>query len=181
MFPLLLAALLGTGEGVVVDRIIAVVDDESITQTEFLAQARIEVARRQGEFAASEPFPAELLESLRDFTINQLLIASEARRMGGELVTEKELDLAVARLTRMFRSADAYKAFLRRFGIGESTVRALLRRDMRNERFIQQVMRTRLSGEVDQRAYEKAVTTWLGQLRDSAAVRVIGPLGLELQ
>ncbi len=178
----LLAAVVGVPSGTLVDQVIAVVDKEVVTQSELLIEARIALAEREGEDVASGPLAEDFLQSFRDYLINQRLIAEQARRLGGADVAEEDVNAAMATLQRRFRSNASYQAFLRRFGIAPAGLRTTLRRSLRNERYMRERLRLRLMGqgsaaETEAVRYDRALRTWIDELRAGAEIRLLGPDG----
>lgn len=163
--------------GTLVDRVIAVVGEEVVTESELHVEARIALAYREGEKAATSPLASELLESLRGYVINQLVIMIHARRLGAAEVPQERLTGVMDRFRSRFTSYVAYQAFLRRYGIGEETVRRILRRDLRNELFINNRLRRRGgkgSSAAANRKREEALALWLDQMKRSLNIRVLG-------
>ncbi len=184
----LVAALLAATpvDGHLVDWIVAVVDKEVVTRSELVSEARIALAYRGGETSEEAALDEEFLRDFRDYLINQILIADQARRLGAAEISEEEVSVEIDRFASGFRSVAAYEAFLRRYDIALETLRGVLRRDLRNARFIDQRMRARLlASENDPERdaqYVKALERWLTELRDAAEVRLPGKNGeLEVQ
>jgi hypothetical protein len=181
----ILGAPVGSG-GTEIERVVAVVDKEVITETELLTEARVALAMRSGERAASAPLDPELVRSFRDYVVDQTLVAIQVRRLGSVEISDEEIDEHTWQFMQRFNSTSAYHAFLRRFGINEGTVRDILARDLRNDRYIAQRMRTRMlgaSGGVQTSGVSpEALKTWLKELRHGSELRLLGPEGdLELQ
>ena len=183
-----LMALL-SAPGTLIDRVVAVVDKDVITQSELFTETRVALAWREGEFAASADLNDALLDALRGYVINQTLVAAQARRLGTADVPAEQLEQRMWQFKQRFTSASVYQAFLRRFGITEAMVQDIFRRDLGNDRTLQQRVRSRLAlpgseenQDSPQKRYEQAVQQWLDELRQSVEVRLIGPEGeLELQ
>ena len=191
MIALLLACWLQTS-GTLIDRIVAVIDKEVITESELVTETRVELAWREGEVAAAADFDAGLLAGMRDYLVNQTLIAGQARRLGTVEVPDEVVDRRMWQFGQRFSTANRYRSFLRRFGIAESTVTEILRRDLKNDLYMQQRLRTRLLGSQPgatsdkeaggQERYAKALKQWLEELRQGVEIRVVGDSGeLELQ
>lgn len=179
-------ALLGLPDGTLIDQVVAVVDKEVVTRTELLAEARVALALREGEAAATATLDEEILSSFRTYLINQILVAAQARRLAAAEVSTEEVEREVERFANRFRSASAYQAFLRRYDVSPETLRRILRRDLRNARYIEQRMRARLVGGSaagpTSEEYRRALESWLAELRQSAEIRLPGPAGeLEAQ
>jgi hypothetical protein len=188
MGPLLALSLVvgaQSSTGTLVDRVVAVIDKQVITLSELLAEARIALAYKEGEQVASADLDEELLQHLRDYVVNQTIIAMQARRLGAAEVPESEVSREVQRFTGRFHSNDAFRAFLRRFDISEETLRNLTYRNLRNDRYVAERMRLRVAAryaEPSSPQYQEAFKRWLAELRESAEVRLLGPTGeLELQ
>jgi hypothetical protein len=184
---LVLAALTGAPvPGTLVDRVVAVVDKQVVTQSELLLEARVALLLREGEIAATADLDDQALHAFLDYLVNQLLVAGQARRLGAVEVSAGEVEHDLRELARRFRSPDAYRAFLRRFDASEDQLRNILARNRRNERFIAD--RMRLIGAADRLVdpsspqYQQALRKWLDELRDAVDVRLLGPTDeLELQ
>ena len=154
-----------------------------------MLEARIALIAREkgrGYQLADGPLDEELLALTRDYLVNQLLIAAHLRRLGTVEVSAEEVEAALAELVGAFPTPEAYLAFKRRYDISEEALRNILRRDLRNTRYIEQRMRTWVGGDTDddereQRA-RRAFERWLADLRKGAEVRLLGPAGeLEVQ
>lgn len=182
MKALLLAWVLvgAVPKGTLVDRVVAVVDKQAITQSELLTEARVALALQVGEAAASGDLYADFLRTFVDFLVNQSLIAQQARRMGSAEVGEADIDRELRRFIMRFRSSDAFNAFLRRFDISDEVLRNIITRTLRNDRYIADRMRLRLL-DADAAAarsstkYKEALARWITELRESAEIRLLGP------
>lgn len=180
MFALFLAAVLSQSEGTLVDRVIAAVDREVVTETELVLEARIALARRGAVRSAVEPIDERFLVGFRDFVVNQLLISTQARRLGADSVADVEVDAELERFADNFASRTAYGAFLRRFDISEDRLRTSILRDLRNGAFVSRRMKIRLQGsnaEPSSSAYQEALRLWLKDLRSAAEIRLLGEDG----
>lgn len=183
---LLLAVFGGAPQGELVDWIVVVIDKEAVTRSELVTEARIALAYRGGETSETAALDADFLDGFRDYLINQIVVAAQARRLGASEVGEDEVNVEVERFASGFRSPAAYESFLRRFDIPVETLRDVLRRDLRNARFIDQRMRARtLASETDPNRdaqYMKALERWLAEVRAAADIRLPGKKGeLEVQ
>lgn len=190
---LLATVLLGEPKGELIDQVVAVVDKEAITGSRLALEARVALALREGEAAARVPFTPELLVPLRDYLINQMLVASQARRLGTGDISEADVDARCRQLVQRFHSMESYQEFLQRFGISDSTVRDIVRRDLSNEIYVARRMKTRMSNamapvidsELDEDAYaakyQSALQAFIDELRQAAEIRLLGTDGeLEL-
>jgi hypothetical protein len=183
---LALVAALGVPPGTLIDRVVAVVDKEVVSQSELLVEARVALAQHEGEAAAATDLDEPALKAFLEWLVSQILVSAQARRLGAAEVTAAEVERDLQALTQSFSSPDAYRAFLRRFDISEDRLRNILERDRRNERFIADRMRLLGSGErgadPSSPPYQQALRRWLEELRDAVDLRLLGPTGeLELQ
>lgn len=172
--------------GVAVDQIIAVVDGEVITESELRQESRIALALRQGEAAALTALDEEVLVAFRDYVVNQMVVSVHVRRLGTIELSRKKIDRAIQKFKAKFRSPSAYEAFKRRFDIGEAKIRSTLRRELRNQMFVKQRLRSRqlsqrLGGESTTWS-EEAMNTLLAEMKQTVEIRYLGPdQQLELQ
>jgi hypothetical protein len=182
---LLCTAALAVPSGTLIDRVVAVVDKQVVTQSELLTEARVALVLREGEQAVAAEFDAQALRAFLDYVVNQLLVAAQARRLGVADVATADVERELQHMVQRFRSPDAYRAFLRRFDISEDALRIILERRLRNDRFIADRMRlVGVGGAADPAspAYLQALRRWLDELRDAADIRLHQASGeLELQ
>jgi hypothetical protein len=171
------------------ERIVAVVDKDVITAGERLAEARLALVWREGEAGAQAVPDAAFLHAFTDYLIGQVLVARESRRMGAPEVTDDEVDARLEALRAAFVSERAYDAFVQQLTIDPAHLRAVLARDLRNDRYIAQRLRTRLFGRTGagaaaqaSEARQQALAAWVGELRRAVQVRRLdadGKLQLE--
>lgn len=186
---LVAVARAGPVRGIIVDQVVAVVDKEVITDSELLVEARIALVMRErevGRAIAEGELDTETVLRMRDYLVNQLLIASFIRRLGTVAVSEQEVDRALQRFIQIFPTDHAYRAFKRKYDIPEAIIRGILRRELRNETYVKERMRswltTGLSEAERERRAKESLARWLEDLRRGAEVRLLGPQGeLELQ
>jgi len=183
---LALVASLAAPPGTLIDRVVAVVDKEVVTQSELLVEARVALAQREGEAAAATDLDEPALKAFLEWLVSQILVSAQARRLGAAEVTAAEVERDLQALAQSFSSPDAYRAFLRRFDVSEDRLRHILERNRRNERFIGDRMRLIGAGErgtdPSSPQYQQALRRWLEELRDAVDLRLLGPVGeLELQ
>ncbi|MEM6734249.1 MAG: hypothetical protein AAF658_21980, partial [Myxococcota bacterium] len=134
MIALLLLALVTQDEGTRIDRVIAVVDQEVVTEAELVLEARLALARRGAVKSAAKPIDPRFLEGFLDYLVNQLLISSQARRLGSVSVSDDEVQQELDRFSDKFPSRSDFDGFLTQFDISEERVRGVLLRDLRNGR-----------------------------------------------
>lgn len=174
---LVTSTTLASERGVVVDQIIAVVNGEPITQSELTQETRIALAQRKGEQAALVALEEQVLVAFRDYVVNQRMVSVHVRRLGSLELARKIVDEALKKFKSKFRSPSSYQAFCRRFDIRESTIRAILRRDLRNELFIRDRLRSRKLGK----RFSDTVDTWskqalthlLAEMKETVEIRFL--------
>ena len=188
VFVLLIAGLtVGAKErGVAVDQIIAVVDGEAITESELRQESRIALALRQGEAAAFTELDEKVLGAFRDYVVNQMVVSVHVRRLGSVELSQKKIDSAIQKFKAKFRSPSSYDAFKRRFDIGEDKIRTVLRRELRNQIFVQDRLRSRRLGQRldngSQAWSDETMSTLLAEMKQTVEIRFLGPnQQLELQ
>lgn len=180
MTALVMLSLLADADGTRIDRVIAVVDREVITETELVIEARLALARRGAVRSAARPIDNRFLDSFLEYLISQLLVSTQARRVASTAVSDEEVDSEVERFADKFPSRTAYAAFLRRFDVSEDRLRASILRDLRNGAYVARRMNVRLMGRElasDSPEYQQALELWLGELRDAAEIRLMGEDG----
>lgn len=175
----------GVSSEPLVDRVVAVVDKQVITQSELLCEARVVLVVRQGESAADVDFDEPALRAFADYIVNQTLITAQVRRLGAADVTTADMEQEVAHFVQRFHTVDAYQAFMRRYDISQETLHNILERNLRNQRFITERMRLLVPGgstpDPSSVQYQTGLRRWLDELRDAVDVRLWGPNGeLEL-
>jgi hypothetical protein len=187
LFLLMLAPRGEVPPGILIDRVIAIVDKEVITNSELAREARVALVLREDARVAASELSPEILRSFLEFLVDQVVIAGQARRVGGVDVRSDEVDREIDHFAGRFSSVDAYRAFMRRFDISETALGDILRRDLRNERYITQRMRAWRAvldeGQTSTGAqYKEALDRWVKELRAGVELRLLGPSGeLELQ
>ena len=97
----------------VLDRIVAVVDQTIVTQSEVDLFARIRLVRIGKYDDAVHPLTPEARNAAVENLVNQALIYDEARRLAFQQISEGEIKRMVGDFRKRFPSALAYEAFLR--------------------------------------------------------------------
>ena len=154
-----------------IDRVELVVEGETLTRSEFLAQARVLLAWQRPDWSAHEPYSAELTGLLRAHIIDAMLIAMQARRIG----LDEDNDEHEFEAEWQLRGTHPTLADL-------GPLRMLLRRARRNDRYLAQRLALRQkSGAPPSHSLgrnSEALTAWLVELRRAAQVRVVADSGL---
>jgi len=102
--------------------------------------------------------------------------------VGGIDVSNEEVAAEAERFAGRFADPATFRAFLRRFDISEMALRDMLRRDLRNAKFIEQRLRAWRVGSDDSGAQadqqnREWVARWLKELRGAVELRLVGPTG----
>lgn len=169
------------------ERIVAVVDKEVITQGELEAEARLALVLRNGNAAADVPLSQDYLRAFANHLISQMLVAQEARRMGAEGAADVDIEARLNALQAQFSGREAYLSFISGLTMDLAGVRAVMARDVQNDRYIAQRLRTRLLAHNQTRVTAhkspelketKALEGWLSELRRAAQVRVLSDEGV---
>lgn len=180
------------GKSHLLERIVAVVDKDVVTQGELEAEARVALVLREGERAAQVTLDDPFLQTFLQHLIDQMLVARESRRMGADEVTDAQVDAAQGQLRNQFASNDGYGKFIMSLGVDDDFIRTLVARDLRNANTVAQRMRTRMAGQrrkpaadaaqaatdVKDPAYARALRAWLDELHRAATVRIAQSDGL---
>lgn len=176
-----------TPKGILVDRIIAVVDGEVLTETELLAEVRIALVLRRGSEAATRDLDDKVVHAFREYVVNQMVVAAHVRRLGTVEVSNDRLEQLFREFHARFPSVHAFRAFLRRFDVSETKLSNLFRRDLRNQVFIDQRLRSRQltnarGGSSNKQWSAEDVNQLLSEMRETVRIRLLGPNDqLELQ
>ena len=149
---LLLAALaVSPTHAETIDRVLAVVAGQLITQSDVTAAIDMGL---QSPAAASDPVRAVL-----DKLIERELVIAEVERYAPAEPTTEGVDREVQRVRERFPSAAAFSAALERSGIDEKHLRETLRQDLRVRAYLDQ----RFSPGTERRA--GLVNEWVAGLR----------------
>ncbi|MFH1808254.1 MAG: SurA N-terminal domain-containing protein [Pseudomonadota bacterium] len=188
---------------VLVEALVATVNQSVITLGQVEAEARLVLLRRGGAAGAERAIDDGLRAAVLQYMINQEIILAEARRLQLFQVPEEAIHDEVVRIARLFGDRDHYLAFLAHQGLSESDVVDIVRRDLRVARFLKSrvQMMARLSpdevqvyynahaadfpersldevrAEVEDRLgrerHDQAIRDWVGELKARAEIRIL--------
>ncbi|MBN1959500.1 MAG: SurA N-terminal domain-containing protein [Deltaproteobacteria bacterium] len=182
LWGLIISVYFGLPVGTIIDRVVAVVDKQVITQSELMCEARILLVLREGENAANIIFDQKMLNAFTDYLVNQALITAQVSRLGILEINSIEIKQEVNHFMLRFHSKDAYNDFMEKYDITTETLQNILARNLRNQRFITERMRLRIvSGEKlnqDSEQYQAELRRWLNELKEAVDVRLLGPSNL---
>jgi peptidyl-prolyl cis-trans isomerase SurA len=131
----------------VLDRIVAVVGDQIVLESELDMQLQIYV-NQMGISPRSEKERAELKKQLLDRMINDKLLLLAAKKDTTIEVTSREVDEAVKEQIRRVKSdfsEEEFEAQLKAEGLTESELRKKYREQIRNQMLIDRLVSTKLS------------------------------------
>jgi hypothetical protein len=186
-----------------VDEVVAVVETHSITLSELAAETRVRLVASQGPAAAAAPLDRRILAASLRKTIEERVVLAEVERLKLFDLERSEVDALVARFRTRFGGEGEYEGFLRAVELTEEEIGAVLARELRVGRYLdnrlqlaaqlreseladaaqgrtltaseRELMRARLSQE----KYQRLLAELLADLRKRATVRVLDPLDAE--
>lgn len=120
----------------VIDRLVARFNGEAIAESELLAEARLTLALKESSAHAESPLSSEFLRHFLTYLIDQHLVLRHMRRLGEDRASQAEVEKMRLQLVGRLGSGAAFEAFLRRFGISESQVSAMLGRELSVSRYL---------------------------------------------
>ena len=167
----LLSALVGPALAETVDRVVAVVEDQPLLQSEVrLEEALARVPSPTPGFRALHPDPLELL-------IDQTMVRLAAAEVSLYQPTREQLDDRLAALRGSFPDAAAYAGFLADYGLDETRLSTVLRRELIVERYL---LRNLLTAPSDAAAWSTECQALLDALRPRTRVRIVDERSGEL-
>jgi hypothetical protein len=151
---------------ILLDDVIAIVNDRAILRSDIYLEARLAAARRLGAAALTgSPDPRDLAETL-DRLIDELVVFHEADRLQVFPVTAGEIDAAVRDLRATIGTRE-YEQFMSSRQIDEASVRDIIERGLRVRRYLEG--RFRLAS----RATPEEVKAWFEAHPDDFAGKTI--------
>lgn len=120
----------GVLRGEIIDRVLAVVDNSVITQSDVVAAMRLGLEKAPG---AADPTSAVL-----DSLIERRLMLAEAERYAPPEPSDADVNLRLEQVRLSFPSADAFRAVLAQTGLDEAQLRRHVRDDLRIDAYLQQ-------------------------------------------
>lgn len=122
-----------------VDRVIATVAKDAITLSDLERQARVILVLKGGPQALAELNDPGFVASVMDFLTNQLLIIQEMRKQAGYAHGAGEDDAReeLRKFVLKFADRAAYQQFLQLADMSEDTIKDLLLKNLRVERFLE--------------------------------------------
>lgn len=127
----------------VIDRVVAVVDGQVLTQSELDFEARVALIERGGQSAITAPLDGAALRSALQWAIAQRLEAAEADRLHAFAVDESELAARLQKFEAQFASHAEYERFLAAEEVDEPQLAEVLARSLRAEKVLDSKVRLR--------------------------------------
>ncbi|WP_414641262.1 hypothetical protein [Archangium sp.] len=195
-------------EGRLVDRVVAVIENQVLTLSELEFESRVALVQRGGVRAADARLDEQTLRNALELAINQRLLVAGADRLQAFQAERSEVEARLKAFRERFESEPALLAFLARHEADLDQLTAVLERGVRAERILDSRIRLRAQvSEADVRRYweqhkgtvggpyesvrdalrEKLVRERYGELakdafkqvRESARVRRVAPFARE--
>lgn len=182
------------------DEVVAVVEAHSITLSEVAAETRVRLVEAEGPAAANVPLDRRILAASLRKTIEERIVLSEMQRLKLFDLDPSEVEALLARLRGRFSSRTEYDAFTRAIELTEEEVGAILARELRVARYLDNRLklaaqlrdseleeatrgkklsegeRNQLRAQLGQEKYQRLLRELLADLRRRATVRVLDPL-----
>lgn len=168
---LALAAAAGELPGQTIDRTVAIVDDETITESEVVSQLRLEALVN----AAGIVDAADEREQALDRLIDQLLISNDIRLTGLPPMSSSErVNLLVQLQTQTFGEL-SFDAALQKYGVSEAQAIEFFSRQVEFSRYVE--FRFRTGQTVSDEELEQAYRAKYGRTpnRDAPPLQVAAP------
>ncbi|MGA9524133.1 MAG: hypothetical protein WBV82_21915 [Myxococcaceae bacterium] len=161
----------GAEEGMIIDRVVAVIDGTPITLSELEFEARVALVGRGAVRAATEPLDDGTLASALEYAISERLQASEADKLQAWRVDPAEVETAVRAFRERFASPAEFEAFLARHEADLQQLGAVLERGLRASRMLESKVRLRAQvSEAEVRSYFDAHASELSGTYDELRV-----------
>ena len=173
LLPALFCFLLGTPLAEAVDRVVSVVGERLVTQSDL----DLEAALVGLDESIIPPLAQEsdLLRRLEDYR----LIRSLAGELPIYVPPHRDLDARLVAIQSRFDSGNAYLAFLARWGMAESDLRNFLRSRMVVENFVHRAVGLTVQADFEpqdpeyNQRYREAYEIWIEPLRTDRGIRRI--------
>jgi hypothetical protein len=190
----------GAAERQLIDEVVAVVEAHSITLSEVAAETRVRLVQAEGPAAANAPLDKAILAASLRKTVEERIVLSEMQRLKLFDLEPSEVEGLLARLRGRFSSRADYDAFTRSVEMTDEEIGALLARELRVARYLDNRLRLaaqlregeiedamrgktlspaerdRLRAQLAEEKYQRLLRELLTDLRRRAAVRVLDPL-----
>jgi len=141
-------------KGRILDRVVAIIEGQVLTQSELEFEARVLFVERGAVLAIDEPLDEEALRTVLEQVIAHRLLVLSADRLEAFTAEQADVGLRLVRFRRNFGSEEAFQAFLTRSGADVKHLTEVLKRNVRVGRIIDSRVRLRAQpSEEDLRRY----------------------------
>ncbi|XXF80927.1 hypothetical protein P2318_14540 [Myxococcaceae bacterium GXIMD 01537] len=141
-------------EGRVIDRVVAIIEGQVLTQSELEFEGRVALIQRGGYQAAEAALDEETLKGALELVITQRLQVLGAERLQAFPVERADVEARVAAFRASFPFEGAFRAFLARHDADLEQLTGVLERSLRAERILDGRIRLRAQvGEAEVRRY----------------------------
>ncbi|RKG86661.1 hypothetical protein [Corallococcus terminator] len=196
-------------EGRVVDRVVAVIEGQVLTQSELEMEARVALIQRGAVRVAALPLDEQTLQGALELSINQRIQVLGADRLQAFPAEPSEVEGRLDAFRTRLGGEEALRRFLARHDVDQDALVAVLTRGLRAERILDSRVRLKAQvseaevrhhydehrdlypGEFDQAArtaireqlvrarYGELAAQALAEVRKSAQVRRVAPFARE--
>lgn len=152
-----LVMTLATGQPILVDDVVAVVNRHVITRSEIRQEAALVLVEQGGDRGLEREITPEFLVKVMELLINQRVLLDEAQKMGVPPVSEQERERLIQGFRRRFSDPEIYARFLYANDISEAEIGDILVRHYRVERLKERKLRVmpEVTPEEVRQYYEK--------------------------
>jgi hypothetical protein len=159
-------------KGAIIDRVVAVIEDQVLTLSELEFETRVALVQRGGLRAAEATLDERALGSALELAINQRLLVASADRLQAFTAERSEVETRLRLFRERFEDEAALLAFLARHEADVEQLARVLERGVRAERILDSRIRLRAQvSEAEVRRYWQQHAAALGgpyeALRDS--------------
>jgi hypothetical protein len=141
-------------EGRLVDRVVAVIEDQVLTLSELEFESRVTLVQRGGVRAADARLDEQTLRTTLELAISYRLLVAGADRLQAFQAERSEVEARLKAFRERFESESALLAFLARHEADLDQLTAVLERGVRAERILDSRIRLRAQvGEAEVRRY----------------------------
>jgi hypothetical protein len=138
----------------VIDRVVAVIDGRTLTQSELELEARVVLVQRAGSAAATAALSTSDLRAALEYAVGQRLANDEADKLQEFTIDQAELHRALDEFRARIGGERGFQAFLAQQEADPQQIEAILARAKRAERFWDNKVRLRArTSEADVRQY----------------------------
>jgi hypothetical protein len=144
----------GPAEGQVIDRVVAIIEGQVLTQSELEFETRVAAIEQGAVQLAVTPLDEELLRNALELVIAHRLLVLSADRLESFAAEQAEVEERLVTFRRQFESEEAFQGFLARSGSDLKHLKEVLERNVRARRILDSRIRLRIQvGEPELRRY----------------------------